>query len=89
MAYTRTVASSMGIFGRPGFRLAGVSDFVVSTILDSSHKGPTLTPPSAGRGKQQTGNVPPGSIVVTRTPVPCRSERRPNENWLTKALVPP
>jgi hypothetical protein len=31
----------------------------------------------------------PGSIVVTRTPVPCRSERRPSEKWLTKALLPP
>ena len=31
----------------------------------------------------------PGSMVVTRTPVPCRSLRRFSENWLTKALVPP
>ncbi|MDT4878154.1 hypothetical protein FQZ97_1137310 [compost metagenome] len=31
----------------------------------------------------------PGSIVVTRTPVPCRSLRSPSENWLTNALLPP
>ena len=31
----------------------------------------------------------PGSMLVTRTPVPARSQRRPSENWRTKALVPP
>src|SRR5690606_11759848 len=31
----------------------------------------------------------PGSMLVTRTPVPCRSERRASEDWLTTALVPP
>ena len=29
----------------------------------------------------------PGSIEVTRTPVPCRSQRRSSENWRTNALV--
>src|SRR3954471_20489125 len=31
----------------------------------------------------------PGSIEVTRTPLPCRSDRRPSENCRTKALVAP
>jgi len=31
----------------------------------------------------------PGSSEVTRTPVPCRSARKPSENCETKAFVPP
>ncbi len=44
---------------------------------------------AVGTHHGELGSAMPGSIVVTRTPVPCRSERRPSENWLTKALVPP
>lgn len=30
-----------------------------------------------------------GSTSVTRTPVPCRSQRKPRENWSTNPLLAP